>query len=119
MSLVKAWQEKSNEPKKVLDSLGYDDTAYIYEATIYLGVGGEYSNCLTGIRLDIYKGVMPSIKSAIVVRILNNIRGYMILQTRELIFDLNGDGKFKKIEKFTTKTCFKDWDYKKFKSIME
>ncbi len=112
MNLVKVWQEKTNEPNAVPATLKYKDIIYLYETSIYIGVGNkEIKECLKGVRIDVYRSEIKEIGEAIVYNLLNKIRGYAIMETKEYLFDLVGAGLFPKVGNFS---CFDDWNMKKF-----
>lgn len=118
MNLVKAWQEKTKEPKAVPAIMMYKNEAYQYKTSIYLGVGDiENKDCMKGIRMDIYRSLNPKIKPAATLNMLNKVRSYITLNDKKYMFDLNGDGMFVDIGGFKSDTCFKDWGFKKFDEL--
>lgn len=115
MNLVKAWQEKTKEPKAVPATLKYKNIIYLYEGSIYISVGNkDIKDCLKGVRVDIYRAAKKEVKAAAVYSLLGKIRGYVIRETNERLFDLVGAGLFSKVSKFT---CFDDWNMKKFNKL--
>lgn len=112
MELVKAWQEKTNEPKTVPATLKYKDIIYLYSASIYISVGNkDIKDCLKGVRVDIYRAAKKEVKTAAVYSLLGKIKGYVMRENDERLFDLDDTGLFSKVDRFS---CFDYWTTEKF-----
>lgn len=119
MNIVKAWQSKTNEPKNVPSTITHRGNIYEYSSTQYIAAGNRNkTDCMKGVRMDIYRSE-TALKPAVVLSLLNNIRGYMMINTKEYLLDINGDGKFGSISKWSVDTCFTDWNMEKYFDILD